>query len=149
MTDIMLWRDHDVLGGIWWWTWETKVVPIKDCKRATLRGGVWMVGPVTCAVEVNGYRAWEQSEPVQGWYTIDVDVTHLIRQYSDNSFSIGVSPMAGATWTLTLSVEWETEPPGPPKEYRPWEEYLKWAFILGGVGIVGMVVVKAIEAVKK
>jgi hypothetical protein len=147
VTDIELWRNHDVLGGVWWWAWETKVVPIKDCQRATLKGGVWIVGPVSCAVEVNGYRVWEAFEPIQGWRTIDMDVTYVIREYSDNSFSIGVGPMGAATWTLTLSVEWTSQPPSPPK--KPLEEYLKWVFIIGGIGVGGVVVAKIIEAMKK
>jgi len=144
VTEIELWKDHDVLGGIWWWTWETKKVPIKDCTKATLKGKVWMVGPVTCAIEVNGYRVWEQFEPVQGWYEIDMDITPYIRQYADNLFSIGVSPLGGATWTLSATIVWtETapSPPAPAPEEEKEYQYLPTILTVGLVAVILAVVI--------
>jgi len=146
VTEVELWKDHDVLGGIWWWTWETKKVPIKDCTKATLKGKVWMVGPVTCAVEVNRYRVWEQFEPVQGWYDIDVDVTPYIRTYADNEFSIGVSPMGGSTWTLSCTVAWTESPPSPaeyivPAPAQAGYEYFSTILLVGLVAVIVAVLV--------
>lgn len=137
-----LWDAHDVLGGLWWWTWEDKFIPIKDFISVRLKGGVFIVGPVTAEIRVNDYPVWTQFELIQGLYAVDVDVSQYIYDHADNKFSIGVSPMGGATFTITATVEYTEEPPGPPEPppVDPWK-WLRENWMWVGLGVGGIVFV--------
>jgi len=139
---IVLWKDHDVSGGPWWWTWEDKIVPLGDVKSARLTGKVFIVAvPVIgtrVEIRVNDYPVWTQYVFFwQEWFDVDVDVTPWVIEHSDNKFSIGVSQLGGATFTLTLTVEYEEEAPGIPRPPIDWMSILAW----GSLAVVGALVV--------
>lgn len=55
------------------------------------------------------------------------------------------------SFTATLTVDFTGDQPGvevAPPPPTPWD-YLKWAFILGGIAIVGFLGLKVIQAVRK
>jgi hypothetical protein len=128
--------DHEIVNSNpFGWQYESKVVPIPDLIRVSLRGRILVGDASTCEVRVNNTVVWSRFNIFEAEYPIDLDVTMQAKP-GDNLFTIGVSPLGGGIFTLTAVVEYSVTPPGTP--YTPFE--LQWYhYVLIGLGCVAVI----------
>jgi hypothetical protein len=137
----VLWQNRELMGGLFGWTWESKVIPVGDVVKARLFGSVEPAELTTCQISVNNYVVWSEFRIIREVIPVDIDVTPYIAPYSDNVIAIGVSTLGAGMFTLSLEIEYqETAPQKPKTPLSVWDYLLYGGLIIGGVFAVGYLV---------
>jgi hypothetical protein len=84
---------------------------------------------------------------VTGIFATPGSYSFKLEWYKADSILYGFGPVSFDTY-VTLTIDYEGKEPWTPT-YPEIENYMKWALILTGAGIVGFLGIRAIEALRK